>query len=128
MTPDGLAALGYTGAGALTVKLLDLVIKWRLGARAESVSEMEAARKIGAELRDELRKQLEELRAENVALETKLDSCEHERLELKALVEKLDNAKKDAEAELRLFKKAADAADTRRDDFETDERGRRKKK
>lgn len=132
MTPEALSALGYTGAGALVVKLLDMVIRWRSSEHVGTLAEMEAARKIGTELRDELRKQLEELRSENVILETKLEACEKERMELKVLVEKYDNARKDAEAELRLLRKAnASQGETRDDetqrrvDFEKDQKRKR---
>jgi hypothetical protein len=133
MTPEILTAVGYTGGGALAIKALDLLIKWRTGQHTSTLEEFDAARKLGVELRDELRKQLEELRSENVILDTKLEASEKERLELKALLEKCDNARKDAEAELRLMRKAQEATDVRGDaeekrhsDFQKDEKRRRR--
>jgi|ERR1017187_1363064 hypothetical protein len=112
---DYLTAGGYIGIGVLGLRGLDLLAQWRRNQRTGSVADLDLARKYQDDALRTLRQQLEDERRENVQLATRLDISEKKVLEQAAALAISENARKDAEADLRLIKRDAEAADARRD-------------
>ena len=99
-------AFGYAGAGALALKALDLVVKWRAGGRADTLAEFEAARKIGADIREDLRRELEATRIDLAAAEARLDKYEQELRAERASTYRLGDENEDLKAKLRIAEMA----------------------
>jgi hypothetical protein len=112
---DYVVAAGYVTATAVVLRGLDVLSKWRSNQRTGNVADLELARKYQDDALRTLRQQLEDERRENVVLATRLDISEKKVLEQAAALAISDSALKDAEAELRLIRKDAAAANERRD-------------
>jgi len=97
-------AFGYAGAGALALKALDVLIKWRSGQRLDALAELDAARKIGSEIREELRRELEATRIDLAQAEAHLEKAEAELAIVKRQLATTDAALSSAAAELRTLR------------------------
>ncbi|MDD5305385.1 MAG: hypothetical protein PHS14_19985 [Elusimicrobia bacterium] len=101
-------AFGYAGAGALALKALDLIVKWRSGQRVDTLAEFEAARKIGADIREDLRRELEATRIDLAAVEARAEKAESELRTERAATYRLGEANEDLKAKLRIAEMAAE--------------------
>lgn len=107
-------ALGYAGGGALLLKIVDSLLKWRGMSHADPTAELTATLSTGAELREELRKEAERLRSERDRLMAEVEKSEGEIATLRLQVAALKVEVEDLRAELRLLRRTArDMGDSR---------------
>jgi hypothetical protein len=98
-------ALGYAGGTALVIKLADLVIRWRSRDRVDTTAEIGLTLKMGAEIREELRKQLEEERLRADAAEEREEALGRALSASKIDLASARNEADDLRAELRLLRR-----------------------
>jgi chromosome segregation ATPase len=105
LTAEATRAGVYIGGSTVLLKLFDFLIRWRHGSRSDHTNDMDITLRRGAELREELRKDLEEAReridaleADRNDLDTRVRKAERERVTLQ-------NQCDDLRAELRLFRR-----------------------
>ena len=101
-------AFGYAGAGALALKALDVLVKWRSGQRHDALAELDQARKIGSEIREELRRELEATRIDLARAEAHLEKAEAELSIVKKQLALTDAALSEAAAEILALRHVCD--------------------
>ena len=97
-------AFGYAGIGALTLKALDVLVKWRSGQRNDALTELSEARQLSRDIREELRRDLAARDIQLATAESQLEESEMERLKLRRQLVTTDEALKNATAELRSLR------------------------
>ena len=101
-------AFGYAGAGALALKALDVLIKWRSGQRTDALAELDLARKISAESLVFLRGELEATRIDLARCESHLEKAEKELAIVKKQLAITDASLAEAAAEVRALRHVCD--------------------
>lgn len=113
MTSEGFVAAGYTAAGVLVAKLVDVAIRWRASTHITPDTELKAALEAGAKLREDYRKRAEELSTEaerlRVEREEMFQRIEAQDGEIRALqlrVEVAERTEEELRAEIIILRKA----------------------
>lgn len=112
-TPDMMTEAGRAGAyaviGGLLLKAAQAFLRRAEGRRRDALAEMDASLHAGASIRQELRKENEQLRERIGLTEKKVQRLEEEVAQLQDRLENEEQLRKDAEAELRLMRKSMKA-------------------
>jgi hypothetical protein len=95
----------YAVLGGLLLKLLQVVVRAMEKKKRESLAEIDATFHVGAALREELRKENEQLRTRLDAAEVKIQWLEETTAGLQRDLAEAQSGRRDAEDELRLWKK-----------------------
>lgn len=125
-TSEGAKALVYAGIGALALKAAEFFLKAFDVVHASHTTEMEATLEAAAQLREELRKDNEDLRKRMREMEARLLALENEHRSLVEAKDRLISENEDLRAELRLLRKDRFVDDAKREDLERQIREGRK--
>lgn len=96
----------YTALGVALFKLAETVLRRSGHKHRETLEEIDASLHVGAVMREEQRKRIEQLETRLEKVEAELDRA-YQRIEtLESALASEQNARKDAEAEVRILKRA----------------------
>jgi predicted nuclease with TOPRIM domain len=95
-------AVGYAGIGAVTLKVLEFLLKTFGVTKNLQATEMEQTLGAAAKMREELRKDNEDLRARMREMETRLEKLEEDYHTVRELNDKLRVENDDLKAQVRL--------------------------
>ena len=105
MTTEGLWALLYTGGGVLAVRAFDSLLRWRASSRVSPDTELQATLEAAAEIREERRKQVEELRTERNETATRADKAETSLAAMRERAERAEDERDELRAAMGLRKR-----------------------